>query len=447
MASKEKAQKSKYSLVQDELVKKNKQFFASKGGKEIFDAVSKGDNYYLRINRVESSVFDNEWIDKIEDCIPELESIIKNPRQNMISTANLVPVELARKTNAESVTHLASHTQYVKEIKENGDVIPSKILSIGSDDFLETYENRFIATLIRRLVLFIEKRYEFIVEHALLKNVEELKMKSKSVIDGSEVEMETKIKIVKPADYDGVQEKNSFVQRVIEARNHLRYCYVSDFMKKLKTEKDVRNPIVMTNIIRKNPTYHKCYVLWKYIENYTSAGMTYSVNDTFMNFDKEALDEANMLLASQFLSVRSGNPSLYATSKLKEYKPKILRSIDDEEFEYGPYLNGPIEFVRVDEAYRKATEAPLLFYREEDTYGKPHSYIPRVEKIVGFMKKEEEEYIAEERLTNKSIHLLEQAKSQLLTRKRREALAFDRKAIQLMKNREKELEAMRIKEA
>ena len=39
-------------------------------------------------------------------------------------------------------------------------------------------------------------------------------------------------------------------------------------MKKLKTEKDVHNPIIQTNIIRKNPLYHHCYEVYKFIERY-----------------------------------------------------------------------------------------------------------------------------------------------------------------------------------
>lgn len=443
----EKNVESKYALLEDQFVKETKSFFTDNKVKDIFNDISKGQNSYLRINRTETSVFDNEWIEMIEDCIPDLEDIVRNPKRNTKTVGDVVPVELARKTNSESVRHLATHTQFVKELKDNGDVIPSKILSISADDDYATYENRFIASLIRRLVLFVEKRYEFVVEHALLKDVDELKMKSKSVVDGSVVEMETKVKIVKPADYVGVEDKNSYVERIIELRNHLRYCYTSTFMKMVKTEREIRNPIVMTNIIRKNVKYHKCYLLWRYMEKYTLAGVSYSVNDKFAQFDNELLKEANMALVASFLAVRGSNPSRFASEKTKQYKPKILTSIDDEEFVYGPYLEGPIEFVRVDEPYRKASETTQTFYREEDVYGKPSNYIPKKEKIVGFMKKEEEDYIADARLENKSIHLLSNAKDQLLTRKRREAVAFEKKAISIIKSREQEKIALELRKA
>lgn len=432
----EKLALSKYSKMQDSFVKENKPLFTKGSLKDVYSSISHGDNSYLRIDRVETSAFDRTWIEKIENCIPELEEIVTNPRRTIITEGNVVPIELAKKTSSESVQHLSTHTQYIKEIKDNGDVIPSKILSLSNEDFYNTYENRFIATLIRRLVLFVEKRYEFVVEHALLKNTEEMRMKSRSVVDGSVVEIDAKVKVIKPADYDGIEEKNGYVKRIINVRDHLRFCYTSTFMKMLKTERDVRNPVLMTNIIRKNPTYHKCYELWRYIETYTSAGVTYSVNDSSIQLNKEMLAEMNLSMTSLFLAVRSANPSKYSFKKEKVYKPKIIRSIDDEEFEYGPYLKGPIEFVRVDKEFRKATEQTTSIYREEDIYDKPRNYEPKRNIVHGLLSREEEEYIKDLRLENHSIELLREAKDQLLSRKRRESIAFDKKAIKLVKQRE-----------
>ena len=121
-----------------------------------------GQNSYLRMRMKGSSSFNDEWILKIEDCIYELGQIINNPLEVTKTEGDITPVELAKKINYESIQHLASHTQFIKEIDENGNVVPSKILAQFHKEELHTYENRFIATFIRRLVLFVEKRYEFI---------------------------------------------------------------------------------------------------------------------------------------------------------------------------------------------------------------------------------------------------------------------------------------------
>ena len=236
--------------------------------RDILASLANGKNTYLRMDRLESSSFDSSWIDEIEGVIFDLGQIVANPREVTKTEGNIVPVELARKISAESVQHLASHTQYVKEIDEYGNVIPSKILTMMNVDDIKTYENRFIATFIRRLVLFIEKRYEFVSKFAELHDESVLMFKNKSIVEGAEVEIETKIKINRKSDDEISLKSNEYVERIKQMRQYILYFYTSDFMKQLKTEKDVHNPILQTNIIRKNPLYHHCYEVYRFIERY-----------------------------------------------------------------------------------------------------------------------------------------------------------------------------------
>ena len=113
---------------------------------EILENIEAGRTHVLKMKRIESSSFDTSWIARIEDCIYDLGSIVQLPKITTKTVGEVVKVELARKIGAESVQHLSSHTNYIKEIDENGNVIPSKILNLGSDDQYATYENRFIAS-------------------------------------------------------------------------------------------------------------------------------------------------------------------------------------------------------------------------------------------------------------------------------------------------------------
>ena len=333
----------------------------TKGARErdILESLSNGKNSYLRLDRVESSSFDKSWIEEIEGVIFDLGEIISNPRQNTKVEGNLVPVELARKTNAESVQHLASHTQYVKEIDEYGNVIPSKILSMISDDDIRTYENRFIATFVRRLVLFVEKRYEFVAKFAELHDDEVLYFKNKSFVDGATVEIETKIKISHKSDDELSLKSNAYVERIKKIRTYILYFYSSDFMSKLKTEKDVHNPILQTNIIRKNPKYHHCFEVYKFIEKYDSLGVNYKVDENYSQFTEDEMNEINRTLYANYITLKGKDRSKAVKTHSKVYKPKILNSLDDESFVYGPLLSGPIEFVRSDEQYQKYLESKL----------------------------------------------------------------------------------------
>lgn len=326
---------------------------ASSEASEILAGLSNGNNRYMRIDRVESSAFDSSWIDQIEGVIFDLGDIVANPRQNTKTTSDLVPVELARKTNSESIRHLASHTQFIKEVSEGGDVVPSKILNIGNDDDIHTYENRFIATFIRKLVLFVEKRFEYISQFAPLKDEEVLMMKNHSYIDSSEIEIETKIRVKTAKEDATILKANAFLERIKKIREYVLYFYSSSFMKQMKTDRDVRNPILQTNIIRKNLKYHHCYEVYRFIEKYDSLGVNYKVDESFSEFSSKELEELNYAFLVNFLTLKAKHMSDQHKTNTKVYKPKIVTSCDDESFVYGPLLNGPITFVRVDEEYNQ----------------------------------------------------------------------------------------------
>ena len=327
--------------------------------KEILDSLSNGKNSYLRLDRVESSAFDVTWIEEIEDVIFDLGEIIANPRQVTKAEGNIVPIELAKKINAESVQHLASHTQYIKEIDDYGNVVPSKVLSIISDDDIRTYENRFIATFVRRLVLFIEKRYEIVSKFAELHDEEILYFKNKSFVDGATVEIETKIKVSHKSDDELSLKSNAYVERIKQMRQYILYFYSSDFMKKLKTEKDVHNPILQTNIIRKNPKYHHCYEVYRFLERYDHLGVNYKVDEHYSLFNDEELKELNRTIFANYITLKGKDRSKNAKTNTKVYKPRILTSMDDESFVYGPLLSGPIEFVRMDQGYQDYLKSKL----------------------------------------------------------------------------------------
>ena len=396
-----------------------------KKASEIFASLSAGKNSYMRIDRLENSNFDFSWIKEIEDCIYDLGEIIANPREVTKTVTNIVPVELARKTNAESVQHLASHTQYIKEVKEDGDVVPNKILNIGSEEDIHTYENRFIATLVRRLVLFIQKRYEFVRNFSILHDEEILYYKTKSIVDGAEVEIETKIKVKSPSDTKAADMSNKAVERILKIREYVLYFYGSKFMKELKTERDVRNPIVMTNILRKNPKYNHCYRLYKFIEKYDHLGVSFKIDEDASIFTDEELDELNTVMFTNYLALKGKDKSATTKGFSRTYKPRILTSLDDEEFIYGDLLKGPIEFLRVDQGYQDYLDSQL----KKDIPVRP--------------TKIEKEYYAEE-IEDKNVRKVEKAAlDKLEKRKKKEKADFDKRAKAIIAQREKE-EAERI---
>ena len=401
-------------------ITKTKSLFTDETAREALTHLSEGQNSYMRMDRVESSSFDLSWIKKIEDCLFDLGDIITNPREVTASVANLVPVELARKTNAESVRHLASHTQYIKTVDERGQVIPSKILNIASETDIHTYENRFIATLVRRLVIFVEKRYEFVKAFAPLHDEEILYFKSKAIIGGEEVEVETKVKVRSNAENAVAQSSNSYIERIKNIREYVLYYYNSNFMRTMKTDHDVRAPIVMTNILRKNPKYHKCYELFNFIQRYENLGVAYKVNEDVFDYNEKELKELNMVMFANYLALKSKDKKNKLKAKNRVYKPKLLKSLEDEPFIYDELLKGPVEYVRVDEPYQQYLNSLV----KKDLPVRP--------------TKLEKEYYKEE-IEQKKKNKEEQAeKEKLIKRKEKEQKAWEKKVQNIIVKRQKE---------
>ena len=386
----------------------------------MYETMLNGKNSYLRLTKKGSTIFDPSWITVIEDTLYDLGQIINNPREVTKTDSNVVPIELAKKVNGESVQHLASHTQFIKEISETGGVIPSKILSHSNVDDIHTYENRFIATFVRRLVLFVEKRYEFIKQNVNLTTEDTLMMKHKSVVNGQEVEIETKIIVKKQEDDKATVDTKDYIERIALMRDYLTYYYNSSFMKEMKNEKNVRKPILQTNIIRKNPLYRKCYETFVFIEKFDSLGVSYHLNENYQSFNEEERRELNYLLLSDYLAVQDDKEFNSVKKNEKKYKPRVLTSIDDEKFTYGDLVRGPVQFVRMDDQYREYLNSKV----RKDLPEHPNKYEKEYYK-------EEYDYKHERKLDERQLDLL-------IARKEKEIALYEKIVQDLIIQRDKE---------
>ena len=444
---------SKYQKLSKQYEKKMNSFISSsKGASEIYDAFSKGNNRIIKSSRIESANYNPEWLNVIEDCLLDLGDIIKNPRKITKTDPNLVPVELARKTNDESVRHLASHSQYVKNIDEKGDVIPDKILNIGADDDYFTYENKFIATLVKRLIIFVEKRYQYIARNTPLQNVQFLKYKSSQAIDGQLVEIETKIRVTKVNSDIVPSIGEAYLKRIEEVRRYLKFYYTTDFMKMFKNEKDVKGAILQTNIIRKNPKYHHCYELYRFINSYKDIGAEYNVKETYKDLDENELELVNQSILANFLAIYPDDPSPEIIAREKTYKPRIKTTIDDDMFVYSPIEDKEIEFIRADEAYQMGFERDIeeiiknptkreAMYQEYEVYKKKlaDSRRKEIEKFKKRHQKKEEEFLnRQEQLAKEEEERLEELRKREEERIRKLLLEKIDEARKDLKNKAKE---------
>lgn len=309
----------------------------------VSQVADEGKNYIRQTERLEDKSFDSRFVEELETGFDSIDRIILNPRTFIRDEAEVVNAGLAKKITAESIVHLASHTQFVHTVDENGNVTPERILTIHAETDVQIYENRFIMTLMKKCALFIEKRYQFIKSHGETFNSDLLLIHATSNIDGARYEVDTRVKVSVPSEDQGKQEANAnLLVRLATLRERCAYYLHSPFMEQMKGAKDVFNPLHLTNLLLKNPDYHAAYKLWTFIDNYTNLGITYDVKETEQEFDDAYFEEIYGLVVADMLTLHSHSIKDrkidHPVTRQKTIRPKVLFTLEDETFHDGRFL-------------------------------------------------------------------------------------------------------------
>ena len=238
------------------------------------DYIAQGKNVFQISQRFQKQIFDESWIDTLEDCIVALDTIVRNPRKFIVVEEDIVDISLARSISVESVKHLAQHTNFISSVTKDGMVIPSKILNTSKEESYEIYENRFIYTLLLKTKDFISRRYNLIKQASL--NSDQIVV---NVTSDFGLDKENKITYTMSTTANmpvesvvGTAEDLSLIQRVERINSIINSFLASPFAKEMVSCALVRPPITRTNVILKDPNFKKALVLWQFIESYNKVG-------------------------------------------------------------------------------------------------------------------------------------------------------------------------------
>ena len=124
--------------------------------KKFYDSI---DSSLYVTNEIDARTTNFEWLEIMEETIRYLDNILRNPNRFIINEEDIVKIELARRVTVESIKHLSKNTNLIQDYnKKTGDVKPSKILNINKEESFDTYENRFIYSLIKNMKFYIERK-------------------------------------------------------------------------------------------------------------------------------------------------------------------------------------------------------------------------------------------------------------------------------------------------
>ena len=298
--------------------------------------------YLAQKSRLEAKSIDPSFIDELEKGFDAIDAIIKNPRTFIKEDDVLVEAGRAKRISPRSISHLASHTQYVHNVDEDGNVTPEKLMVPESDIDYWIYENRFIMTLIKKCSVFIQKRLLFIKDHGETRDSEVLLLHTDHNVGEVKYEVDTRIKLSCASTDSGKAKANEdLLIRLAKLRERVAYFASSPFMSAMKGAKEVANPIHPTNLLVKNPEYKKALALWKFIDSYKELGIEVSVKEDSKKFKDDYVETLCSLLAASIVTLEGNlvkDDEVKAKSVKKKIIPKVLFSLEDETFYDGRFL-------------------------------------------------------------------------------------------------------------
>lgn len=305
--------------------------------KAFYDALKSGNKTLYQKQKTERKKFDDTWITTIESYFPNINRITRNMRSHLKYEEEIIPIEKVKRVTNESIKHLSSHTQYLKESNENEDeVIPEKILSDLSEIEYGIYENRFIMTLIYRLESYVYERIKEIKEHLYAKR--KIHFYTDNTLNFSSRKYQVKIDITQEESIRQRKEdlhNENVLRRAERLHKLITMLFNSGFMKEMKKYKRVTPPIIKTQIILKNPDFKAGYFLWLYLDQHYELGYDYEVEEINKRFTPVYKQNIERLLMASISTILAHNKIDIKTEDIdkrsyKELPTKIIYDLPGE---------------------------------------------------------------------------------------------------------------------
>ena len=157
---------------------------------DILGAMSSG-NAKTRLSQMYMlRCIDETWIKAVEESLPALDELIRNPSHFIAETEEILPIEMTKKITSRSVAHLSRHTDLISKV-EGDTVTPIKMLNVFRENSILTYENKFLNTLIYKLFIFVNSRYNTALNYGVDEKVTAIEFEDKFYHD----EYKAKVKI------------------------------------------------------------------------------------------------------------------------------------------------------------------------------------------------------------------------------------------------------------
>ncbi len=304
---------------------------------------------FICTSDIKETRIDYKWLDVLEDTLPNLDKIIRNPRRFIIQEEDVVIVEKTKRVSQETIKHLAQHCENIQDIDENGDVVPKKLLNVRKEDTTDLYENRFIYTLVTRLDDFINRQLENLDLTSNREIKRKVSYKAETQIENKNINIELKMNEQNLIELD--EEGSNYKNRILSCYEIIKGFKSTEMIKELIGCTLVKSPIRKTNLILRQPDFQKAFILWEYLDDFEFKDPKVVSFDRITNTTKETKDEFTL---GYFINDNALDDKSENLMKYKDVNAKLNNLIN--EYIYNDNQNIDSLLNKTKELYTNAIE-------------------------------------------------------------------------------------------
>lgn len=300
--------------------------------------MAKTDATFSLSSDIKETKIDYGWLSVLEDTLPNIDKIVRNPRRFIVQEEDVVIVEKTKRVSQETIKHLANHSENIQDIDEFGDVVPKKLLNVYKEDTSDLYENRFIYTLVKRLENFMSRQLELLDYESKKEIKKEVSYKADTILENRKINIELKMK--EDYSYNLLDDDNDYRNRILACFEIISGFKTTEMIKELIGCSLVTNPIRKTNLILREPNFQKAHILWQYLDNFEYKDPKVISYEKLTNTSKEIRDEFTLgyFIDSNAIDEKSENLMQY-----KDINAKLNKLLNEYIYDENPDINLFIE--------------------------------------------------------------------------------------------------------
>jgi len=406
----------------------------------FMDAVSRAQNEFQFSNRKLVKTVDLKWVNTIESTLEAMQNIIASPRNIIKEEELIVNVANARKAGAETVRHLAQHSALVEKFDgDSGEVRPSRLMQRYREDSIGLYENRLVFTTMEYAYHFVKIRHDALFEAMSDEFGAKLKVKSdmESATEHVHVDMFLHIKEIDSA-LDTDRKNGDVFDRISRMYRVLGVFMTSQFAQQMAKLPRIHGASTKTNVLKRNPDYHKIMLLWDFLRQYNEIGYTIRVVEQNPEIDERFQQDIYRNILFQYLILKGyledaddRKIPTRAKGRKRTLKPKFIHQIVEELTEDYDLPDVEIRKVLIEELTKEQLMQEEAAERRRLVEEQARRKKEEEARLKAEQKAEQERLKAERAAERERIRQEKEAERRRLEQERMEREAEDRRLTEL----------------